>query len=137
HLHPGGGVVPPGGASLGAVPLPAVVPEEGGAVVRGHADDPEAAELRREDGGATPGRDPGGNLDRPAHPAPQPERVRGLPVREPRVIRDFMTDPTGRISPAGPLAVRSHPCETGTKATSSTAVEANRPSKALLDARTA
>src|SRR6516165_11224692 len=52
HLHPGGGVVPPRGTSLGAVPLPALVPEEGRAVVRGHADDPEAAELRREDRGA-------------------------------------------------------------------------------------
>jgi hypothetical protein len=33
------------------------------------------------------------------------------------VIRDFTTDPTGQISPAGPLAMRSLPCETGTKVT--------------------
>ena len=39
----------------------------------------------------------------------------GRSARDPRVIRDVTTDPTGRISPAGPLEVRSHPCETGTK----------------------
>ena len=31
------------------------------------------------------------------------------------MIRKFTTDLTGQISPAGPLAVRSPPCETGTK----------------------
>jgi hypothetical protein len=40
--------------------------------------------------------------------------VSGRSARDSRVIRDFTTDPTGRISPAAPLAVRSLPCETGT-----------------------
>ena len=54
------------------------------------------------------------NLDCPAHRASQPDRVSGRSARDSRVIRDFTTDPTGQISPAGPLAVRSPPCETGT-----------------------
>src|SRR5262249_37489836 len=126
HLHPGGGVVPPRGISLGAVPLPAVISEEGRAVVRGHADDAEAAELRREDGGRAPGRGPTGNLDRPAHRAPQSDGVRGLPAQDSRVIRDFTIDPTGQISPAGPLAVCSQPCETGTQNPSRTATSLYR-----------
>ncbi len=36
-------------------------------------------------------------------------------ARDSRVIREFTTDLMGQISPAGPLAVRSPPCETGTK----------------------
>src|SRR5262249_34999696 len=117
HLHHRGGVVPPRGISIGAIPLPAVVQEEGRAVVRGHVDDPEAAELRRENRGAAPGAHSAENLDRPAPRASQPDRVSGRSARDPRVIRDFTTDPTGWISPAGPLAVRSPPCETGTKFT--------------------
>jgi quercetin dioxygenase-like cupin family protein len=39
------------------------------------------------------------------------------------VIPDFTSDPTGRIPPAGPLRVRSHPCETGTKDSATSAGE--------------
>ena len=56
--------------------------------------------------------DPAENLDRPAHRASQPDGVSDRSTEESRVIRDFTTDPAGRISPVGPLAVRPLFCET-------------------------
>ena len=58
----------------------------------------------------------GGNLDRPAHRAPQPDRMSGDSPLDSRVMHSLTTEPTERFATAGPLAVRSHPCETRTLA---------------------
>src|SRR5262249_4810847 len=55
------------------------------------------------------------NLDCPAHRASQPDGMSGRPAADSREMRPPMTELTGGISPARPLAVRLRICETGTE----------------------
>ncbi|MBV8317194.1 MAG: hypothetical protein JOZ53_19815 [Planctomycetaceae bacterium] len=52
------------------------------------------------------------NLDRPAHRASQPNRVSGTSVEDSGLEHLFTIDSPGRISPAGPLAIRLQIYET-------------------------
>src|SRR5512142_2599940 len=106
--------------SIRPLPVPALVPSERRTVIRRHGDDPETAQLRRENRGTATGAVSAENLDRPAHRASQPNRLSGPPVANPPVTDPFTIDPAQPISPAGPLAVRFQICETGTWASSST-----------------
>src|SRR4051794_8083839 len=115
HLHLGGDLVPRDGPSPAPLPLPALVHEEGRTLVRGHADDPEASQLRRKDRATAAGTVSTEDLDCPAHRAPQPNGLTGARTGDFRLMPRFAVDPPGGFPPLGPLADRLRTCETRTE----------------------
>src|SRR5208337_1674534 len=77
HLHSGCGLVSQDGSSIPTLPLAALVHQEGGTIVRRHADDPEAGQLRRKIPTTASKTVWLENLDRPTDRASQPNRVNG------------------------------------------------------------